>query len=132
MSEAIRRSSRLTFVPLILGLLALSLLGLSACATGEAEALALDRPQAAQTCQVHKGEGCFNCNETGFKGRIALDEVMYMFDDLKEFVLNGASSAELKHEAIRLGMITLRKAGLHYLCEGVTTVEEIVRVTAAD
>ena len=88
--------------------------------------------EKAKTCQVHKGEGCFNCNETGYKGRIALDEVMFMFDELKEFVLNGASSAELKNEAIRLGMLTLRMSGLHYMCEGVTTMEEVVRNTAAD
>lgn len=88
--------------------------------------------EKAQNIQCYKGEGCFNCSETGFKGRIALSEVMYMFDEIKEFVLNGASTAELKQEAIRMGMITLRQAGLYRLAEGTTTLEEIMRVTAAD
>jgi len=89
-------------------------------------------PDQAQNTQPYKGEGCFNCSETGYKGRIALSEVMYMYDEIKEFVLNGASSAELKQEAIRLGMITLRKAGLHRIQEGTTTVDEVARVTASD
>jgi len=89
-------------------------------------------PEMAQNAQCYKGEGCFNCSETGFKGRIALSEVMYMYDELKEFVLNGASSAELKEEARRLGMLTLRDAGLRRLAEGMTTLEEVLRVTAAD
>jgi type IV pilus assembly protein PilB len=89
-------------------------------------------PEKANSCETQKGEGCHNCNETGYKGRLALDEVMFMYDDLKEFVLNGASAAELKAEAIRLGMLTLRQSGLHYVCEGITTVDEVGRVTAAD
>lgn len=72
------------------------------------------------------------CNDTGYKGRIALYEVMPMNDELKECVLQGYSSIELKREAIRIGMQTLRQAGLKKIREGVTTVEEILRVTRAD
>jgi type IV pilus assembly protein PilB len=88
----------------------------------------------ANTAQIYKGRGesCSLCSGTGYKGRIALSEVMFMYDELKEFVLNGASAAELKNEAIRLGMITLRKSGLHYLLQGITTTDEVGRVTAAD
>ena len=59
-------------------------------------------------------------------------EVMVLSDPLKDLVLQGASTAELKTEAIRLGMCTLRRSGLNKINEGTTTVEEILRVTAAD
>jgi type IV pilus assembly protein PilB len=88
--------------------------------------------ERAKSAQLFKGEGCSVCSDTGYKGRVALSEVMYMYDELKEFVLNGASAAELKKEAMRLGMLSLRQAGIHYLLEGSTTTEEIGRVTAAD
>ncbi len=81
---------------------------------------------------VKQGKGCDKCAGTGYKGRIALYEVMPMTDELREYVLNGASAAEIKREAARLGMTTLRGSALQRLKEGVTTVEEVLRVTAAD
>lgn len=80
----------------------------------------------------YQGKGCATCANTGYKGRIALYEVMAMNDVLKETVLNGASSAELKAEAIRQGMKTLRQSAITKLIEGVTTVAEVTRVSAAD
>lgn len=88
--------------------------------------------ETANSCQVYKGEGCHVCNETGHKGRIALSEVMYMYEEIKEFVLNGASAAELKAEAIRLGMTSLRQAALHRLNEGTTTIDEVLKSTTSD
>jgi len=79
-----------------------------------------------------KGRGCRTCSETGYKGRIAIYEVMEMAEELKEFVLNGASGIELKREAIRLGMTTLRRSALNKLREGITTLGEVLRVSAAD
>jgi type IV pilus assembly protein PilB len=78
------------------------------------------------------GRGCRNCSDTGFRGRVAIYEVMELKDELKEFVLNGASALELKREAVRLGMKTLRQAALSKLAEGVTTFSEVFRVSAAD
>ncbi|MCX5738349.1 MAG: type IV-A pilus assembly ATPase PilB [Proteobacteria bacterium] len=78
------------------------------------------------------GRGCRNCSETGYKGRIAVYEVMELSEELKEFVLNGASSMELKREAIRGGMMTLRRSALNKLVEGVTTLSEVLRVSSAD
>jgi len=78
------------------------------------------------------GRGCRNCSETGFKGRIAVYEVMVMGEELKEFVLNGASATELKREAIRLGMSTLRRSVLNLLMGGATTLSEVFRVSSAD
>ena len=81
---------------------------------------------------VMVGAGCKTCNGTGFKGRVALYEVMIVNDEIKEYVLQGYSTAELKHEAVRLGMKSLRQAGISKILEGVTTIEEISRVTAPD
>ncbi len=89
-------------------------------------------PEDAKSMRLYKGVGCRTCNNTGYKGRIALYEVMVMGDVLKDLVLQGASAAELKAEAIRLGMATLRMAGINKLAEGTTTMEEVLRVTAAD
>jgi type IV pilus assembly protein PilB len=79
-----------------------------------------------------KGRGCRVCSETGFKGRLAIYEVMELKEELKEFVLNGASALELKREASRLGMKTLRQSALSKLQEGITTLSEVFRVSAAD
>lgn len=81
---------------------------------------------------VKKGAGCSTCNGTGYKGRVALYEVMRFSDDLKERVLQGASAAELKAAAIKAGMSTLRMSGIKKVLEGVTTPAEILRVTMAD
>jgi type IV pilus assembly protein PilB len=86
----------------------------------------------ARHLKVKQGKGCDRCAGTGYKGRVALYEVMPMTEELREFVLNGASTAELKREAIRLGMMSLRASALYRLREGTTSVEEVLRVTAAD
>ena len=72
------------------------------------------------------------CTNTGFKGRIALYEVMPMTDEVRELVLAGASAMEIKREAVRLGMDSLRMAGIGKLKEGITTVNEVARTTMAD
>ena len=82
--------------------------------------------------RLFKGAGCKSCNESGYKGRVALYEVMRFNDPLKEMVLQGASTAELKVAAIKQGMSTLRMSGIKKMLEGVTTMEEVLRVTMAD
>jgi len=88
--------------------------------------------EEAKTMKVFKGKGCPTCNNTGYKGRVALYEVMLIKDELKELILEGASSAEIKKSAIRLGMKTLRMSGMTKIAEGVTTIEEVLRVTFGD
>jgi type IV pilus assembly protein PilB len=90
------------------------------------------KPAEIGSFQVFKGQGCATCSETGYKGRVALYEVMDFSEELKEFVINGASAAEIKAEAIRLGMQTLRMSALNKLKEGMTTIEEVTRVSAHD
>ena len=79
-----------------------------------------------------KGEGCKTCSGTGYKGRLAVFEVMELTDELKEFILSGAAALEIKREAIRQGMKTLRQSALLKLKQGITSIEEVVRNTAAD
>jgi type IV pilus assembly protein PilB len=84
------------------------------------------------TFPIYEGKGCHFCSNTGFKGRVALYEVMPMNDEIRELVLAGASAMEIKREAIRLGMDSLRLAGINKLKEGVTTIHEVARTTMAD
>jgi type IV pilus assembly protein PilB len=88
--------------------------------------------EEAQTVKAMKGKGCAACNDTGYKGRVALYEVMPIHDDIKELILEGASTEELKKAAIRLGVSTLRRSGLTKVKEGTTTIEEVLRVTFGD
>jgi type IV pilus assembly protein PilB len=90
------------------------------------------KPAEAKSCKPMRGEGCKACAGTGYRGRVALYEVMVLSDPLKDLILQGASTAELKSEAIRVGMATLRRSGLNKVLEGMTTLEEILRVTASD
>ncbi len=88
--------------------------------------------EEAEKVTCYKGKGCPACNNTGYKGRVALYEVMPVKDELKELILEGASSAELKKSAIRLGMKSLRMSGLTKVVEGVTTIDEVLRVSFGD
>jgi type IV pilus assembly protein PilB len=88
--------------------------------------------QQVATAQLVKGSGCKSCSGSGFKGRIAIYEVMKFSDALKEMVLQGASTAELKAAAIRAGMLSLRMSGIEKVLAGVTTTEEVGRVTMGD
>jgi type IV pilus assembly protein PilB len=78
---------------------------------------------------VMKGRGCPYCSHTGYKGRVALFEVLTITDEIRELVLRGASAMEIRETAVALGMQTLRGSGLEKIREGRTTIEEIVRVT---
>ena len=84
------------------------------------------------TFDCFRGKGCGVCNHTGYRGRMALYEVMPMHEQLRELVLMGASSAEIKKEAIRLGMITLRRSGINKLKQGITSIEEVIRCSVKD
>jgi len=87
--------------------------------------------EEAQTMKTYKGKGCGTCNETGYKGRVGLYETMEVTDEIRELILIGASSLELRKKAIDDGMITLRESGLHKIRNGVTTIEEVLRETVA-
>ena len=83
--------------------------------------------EEAAAVKVFKGRGCSNCNNTGYRGRVGLFEVMEISDDIRELILSGASAMELKRKAIEEGMIDLRRSGLEKIRAGLTSVEEVVR-----
>lgn len=85
----------------------------------------------AKKLKTFKGKGCLTCNNTGYKGRIGLYEVMEVNDEIRELILIGASALELRKKAIDDGMITLRESGLQKIRDGVTSIEEVVRETVA-
>jgi len=86
----------------------------------------------AKTVKCYRGKGCPACNGSGYKGRIALYEIMPVGSEIKELVLEGASADEIKKTAVKLGMKTLRMSGLNKIKEGVTTGEEVLRITFGD
>src|SRR5215467_2373888 len=88
-------------------------------------------PEEAGKVKTYKGKGCPTCNETGYKGRVGLYEVMEITDEIRELILIGASSLELRKKSVEDGMITLRESGLQKIRNGVTTIEEVLRETVA-
>jgi type IV pilus assembly protein PilB len=82
--------------------------------------------------KFYRGKGCDNCNNTGYKGRIGLFELMVMNDDLREMILRNVTTDELRAKAVEYGMITLRDYGKQFVFQGHTTAEEVVRETVHD
>ncbi len=89
-------------------------------------------PEEAPTIVSYKGTGCDVCNKTGYKGRVALYEVMPIRDEIKELILQGASVFDIKKQAIAGGMKTLRRSGLLKVKAGLTSLEEVVENTFPD
>ena len=87
--------------------------------------------EEAKALKTYKGRGCPSCNDTGYKGRIGLYEVMEITDEIRELILIGASALELRKKSIEDGMVSLRDSGLQKIRNGVTTIEEVLRETVA-
>jgi len=86
-------------------------------------------PEQASQTRLKKGRGCASCNNTGYRGRVGLYEVMEISEEIRELILSGASAMELRRKSLEEGMISLRHSGLKKIQEGMTTVEEVVRET---
>ncbi len=89
-------------------------------------------PEEAKKVKVYKPKGCSSCHNTGYKGRTALFEVLEVSDGIKEMILSKAQSKDIKNTAIKQGMLTLRQSGLYKIKKGITSVEEVLRVTVND
>jgi type IV pilus assembly protein PilB len=89
-------------------------------------------PEEAKGVVCYHGKGCANCSDTGYRGRLALYEVMPVGEELRELILQGVSADELKKRAISLGMRSLRMSGLQKIKEGLSSIEEVVNTTFAD
>jgi len=87
-------------------------------------------PEEAKSVLVHEPKGCDKCNNTGYKGRVGLFEVMELDEEIKEMVMIGASTSELRQKAKEKGMLTLRQSGLEKIKLGITSIEEVLRETS--
>jgi type IV pilus assembly protein PilB len=83
--------------------------------------------EEAASLKIYKGKGCPKCNNTGYKGRVALFEVMQVSPTIRDMILSGASVADIRKQSIDEGMQTLRQSGLTKIRNGVTTIEEVIR-----
>ncbi|MGH9316456.1 MAG: type IV-A pilus assembly ATPase PilB [Thermoanaerobaculia bacterium] len=84
-------------------------------------------PDEAKTIKIKRGRGCERCSNAGYKGRVGLYEVLLFSDEIRDMILSGASSIELKRKAIEEGMVSLRMSGLQKIRESVTTLDEVLR-----
>ena len=89
-------------------------------------------PEDTQGRQIYHGAGCEYCNQSGYKGRTALFEIMTLDDELLELIMKGTSTQVLRAQACKRGMRTLRHAGLIAIFDGITTIDEVVRETIVD
>ena len=89
-------------------------------------------PKKVKGKKVFRGAGCSTCNNTGYKGRIGLFELMIMDDELREMINEDANSDELRTRAQAKGMKLLRDIGIKYMFDGITTIDEVVRETVLD
>jgi type IV pilus assembly protein PilB len=87
-------------------------------------------PDDVEIPKLHRQGGCSYCAKTGYRGRVALVEVMPMSDDLRRLTVEHRSSEDMKKQAIAEGMRTLRQDGLQKAADGITSVEEVLRVVA--
>jgi len=81
---------------------------------------------------LYKGAGCSNCGNTGYKGRLAIHEVLPVTAGIRQLILNSAAADEIKQKAVAEGMITLKMDGIEKAMQGLTTIEEVMRVAYVD
>lgn len=86
-------------------------------------------PKEFEGVTLYKGKGCLECNNTGYKGRVGIFEVLPVTSEIRELILKRASNDEIKQKAVELGMTTLRSDGVAKIKQGMTTIEEIIRET---
>ena len=90
------------------------------------------RPEEAEGVRVYAGKGCATCANTGYRGRISIHETMWMTPELQEAIVRQRPANEIKEIAVKTGMRTLRQTGLRKVAHGLTTIDEVLRVTFAD
>jgi type IV pilus assembly protein PilB len=90
------------------------------------------RPDDVVGKQFYRGQGCPNCYSSGYRGRMAIFEIMGVDDHMRELIMDKQSTNQLRNYARKLGMRTLRECGLLAIYEGQTTIDEIVRETIAE
>ncbi|MGC8553573.1 MAG: pilus assembly protein PilB, partial [Phycisphaerae bacterium] len=89
-------------------------------------------PEDIKGKSFYRGRGCGLCNNTGYKGRLAVCEIMVLDDEMREMIMSHASTNLLRNAARKRGMRTLRQSGLIGIFEGLTTIEEVVKQTIVE
>ena len=89
-------------------------------------------PEDTEGRQFYRGRGCDYCNQSGYKGRMAIFEIMVLDDDIRELIMQNASTQVLRSEARKRGMRTLRQSGLLSIYDGMTTIDEVTRETLVE
>jgi len=95
----------------------------------------LDFPGATQHKEpqlLWRGAGCRACRQTGFRGRTGIHELMVTNDVIRDLIVQRTNATTIRQEALKQGMITLRKDGWRKVLAGITTIDEVARVTAGD
>jgi type IV pilus assembly protein PilB len=87
-------------------------------------------PDVAKTIQPYEAKGCERCNNTGYKGRVGLYEVLEIDEETREQIMIGASTSEIRQKCKEKGMLTLRQSGIEKIRNGVTSIDEVVRETS--
>jgi type IV pilus assembly protein PilB len=90
------------------------------------------RPQDVKGKKFFYGRGCDRCNNTGYRGRTGIYELMVMNDEMRDIISGGASTDQIRVAARKMGMSTLREAGLRAIFNGITTIDEVVRETVLE
>jgi general secretion pathway protein E/type IV pilus assembly protein PilB len=90
------------------------------------------RPEDGSPPQLYKGAGCRSCRQTGFRGRTGIHELMVTNEEIRDLVVQRVNAGHIRNMAMKNGMITLRKDGWRKVLAGITTVDEVARVTAGD
>ncbi|MCH9057675.1 MAG: pilus assembly protein PilB, partial [Planctomycetes bacterium] len=90
------------------------------------------RPEDIKGRRIFRGRGCDNCHKTGYRGRMAIFEILGMDDEIRDLVMHEASTTQIRDYARQQGMRMLRESGLMAIYEGQTTIDEVVRETIAD
>ena len=86
-------------------------------------------PDQFEETTVYRAVGCENCFHTGYKGRTGIFEIMLLDSSLKSLILTTYDSSQIKNAALNLNMVTLRQDGIQKVLSGISTIEEIIRVT---
>jgi type IV pilus assembly protein PilB len=89
-------------------------------------------PESVADKKFYRGRGCDKCNNTGYKGRVGLFELMVINNEIREMIMNNATADELREKSTVFGMIPLRQYGINYVFQGITTADEVLRETIAE
>ena len=91
-----------------------------------------DKKKLKKLIKLYKGKGCDRCAHTGYVGRVGIYEVMEMTDEIRELIMASANARDIKHAAMKVGMTTMLEDGIRKVLAGMTTLEEVIKITGGE